>query len=105
MENLFNGIPNRAAEEVFNTLLQNKKIKIERIVSFGQATPEGEWLIQDIPEWVVLLKGTAGLKFKGQENILNLTPGDYLHIPAKTSHRVEWTDKTQATIWLAVHYQ
>ncbi|VTZ22297.1 hypothetical protein MPC1_1180005 [Methylocella tundrae] len=33
-----------------------------------------------------------------------LHPGDWLLIPAKQKHRVEWTDKSGATIWLAVHF-
>ncbi len=31
-----------------------------------------------------------------------LTPGSHVHIPAHRRHRVEGTDSTQATVWLAV---
>jgi cupin 2 domain-containing protein len=33
-----------------------------------------------------------------------LSEGDYILIPARVKHRVEWTSKDHATIWLAVHY-
>jgi cupin 2 domain-containing protein len=33
-----------------------------------------------------------------------MEPGDWVHIAAHRRHRVEWTDPTQATIWLAVHH-
>jgi cupin 2 domain-containing protein len=34
-----------------------------------------------------------------------LHPGDHVVIPAHRRHRVEWTDSTEKTIWLALHYQ
>jgi cupin 2 domain-containing protein len=30
--------------------------------------------------------------------------GDWLVIPAHCRHRVAWTDKDEATVWLVVHY-
>jgi cupin 2 domain-containing protein len=42
--NLLSGLPARSlAEEVVETLLELPGLRIERIVSTGQATPEGEW--------------------------------------------------------------
>ena len=34
-----------------------------------------------------------------------LAPGDWIHIPARARHRVEWTDTAEPTLWLAVHHQ
>jgi len=34
-----------------------------------------------------------------------LEPGDYIHLPAHLKHRVEWTDPTTETVWLALYYQ
>ena len=31
-------------------------------------------------------------------------PGDWVNIPARVRHRVEWTDPKQKTVWLAVFY-
>jgi cupin 2 domain-containing protein len=33
-----------------------------------------------------------------------LKTGDYLNIASHVKHRVEWTDSSSETIWLAVHY-
>ena len=41
-------------------------------------------------EFVILLKGRAGVLFQGQEEIILLNPGDYMDIPADKKHRVEW---------------
>ena len=35
---------------------------------------------------------------------MKMVPGDYLHIPARTLHRVEWTSADESTVWLAVFY-
>ena len=42
------------AEELFTDLIQDRGVKIERIVSTGQSTPEGEWYDQPRDEWVAL---------------------------------------------------
>ena len=105
IENIFseNGISH--SHEIFETLLDSENFKLERIISSGQATPEGEWLCQELDEWVILLSGKAGLSFEDEECILDLFTGDYIRIPANKRHRVEWTDKNQKTIWLALHYK
>ena len=103
--NLFAGLPGRLPEEAFETLAGTGGITVERIVSTGQATPAGEWLIQDRHEWVALLAGAAGLLFEGEAAPRPLAPGDWLTIPAGTRHRVEWTAADGPTVWLAVHYR
>lgn len=40
---------------------------MERIVSNGQVTPEGEWYDQDLDEWVVVLEGEARLHYMDGE--------------------------------------
>jgi cupin 2 domain-containing protein len=104
IENIHDHIPESLPEEVFQVLLENKRFRIERIVSRGQKTPEGQWFDQDAEEWVLLLKGAAGLRFEGHDPVVNLRPGDYLHIPAHTRHRVEWTAEHEHTVWLAIHF-
>ncbi|TBR17450.1 cupin domain-containing protein [bacterium] len=91
------------AKEIFQTLLVNKKLKIERIISQGQVTEEGKWLKEAHDEWVILLKGAAKLRFRKDNRLIKLTEGDHILIPANTSHRVEWTSLRQKTIWLAVY--
>lgn len=101
--NLFENLPDTTAEEIFETLLEDGRFKIERIVSEGQATAPDQWYDQERDEWVVLLQGSAGILFKGDEATSVLKPGDYLYIPAHRKHRVEWTARGEKTIWLAFH--
>lgn len=42
--NLFADIPEPVAGEIFEDLLCSGNLKLERIVSAGQATPPGVWL-------------------------------------------------------------
>lgn len=100
--NLFNALPDATRNEIFEPLLQTENILLERIVSMGQATPEGEWYDQERDEWVVLLKGSAGLLIEGEE-VMTLDPGDHVFLPAHCRHRVEWTANDEVTIWLALH--
>ena len=90
--------------ETFLDLLNANHLRIERIVSTGQATAPGEWLDQDRAEWVILLRGAAGLLFEGDAQPRLIKAGDYVNIPAHTRHRVEWTAQDEPTIWLAMHY-
>jgi cupin 2 domain-containing protein len=103
--NLFADLPPNQAAEVFEPLLEHAGMTLERIVSTGQATPAGEWLQQDRHEWVMLVSGRAALRFEGEEGERVLQPGDYVLIAARCRHRVEWTDASQPTIWLALHYR
>jgi len=102
--NLFNGIPSKLHNELFNTLLEKDGIEIERIVSDGQATPSGEWFDQGWDEWVLLVSGGATLLFEDEPVPVIMRPGDHIMIPAGCRHRVESTDTLQKTIWLAVHF-
>ena len=103
MRNLLADFPANLAEEVFETLLEAKDVRIERIVSRGQASPEGFWYDSPRDEWVLLLRGETQLGFEDAPP-LRLLPGDCLAIPAGRRHRVEWTASDEVTIWLAVHY-
>jgi len=105
MRNLFADIPGDLREELVETLLDASGLRVERIVSRGHRSPAGFWYDQDEKEWVVLLKGSAGLRFEGREDLIVLRPGDSVHIDRRRRHRVEWTDAAQDTIWLAVYYR
>jgi cupin 2 domain-containing protein len=103
--NLFSQIPDSMDDETYETLLRTGQTKLERIISAGQSTPPGEWYDQEMNEWVILLKGGAGLLFEGETQVFVMSPGDYVSIPAHRRHRVEWTDPEEKTIWLALHYR
>ena len=100
--NLFAGIPADLPEELLQTLLETKSVRIERILSRGHASPPGFWYAQERHEWVLLLRGAARLRF--DDEVIELRPGDSVNIPAHKRHRVEWTTPEEPTIWLAVHY-
>ncbi|UJP05311.1 MAG: cupin domain-containing protein [Nitrosomonas sp.] len=100
LQNIFSAIPNELAHEVFETLIENGTIKIERIISKGQQSP---WYDQEKNEWVMVLKGRAMLSFDDDTSAL-LQEGDFINIPSRKRHRVSWTDPDQETIWLAIHY-
>jgi len=102
--NLFSQIPDSAQGEIFETILKTDSIKLERIISAGQSTPPGEWYDQDTNEWVLLLKGSAGLLFEEETELRVMHPGDYMLIEARRRHRVEWTDPKEKTVWLTLHY-
>jgi cupin 2 domain-containing protein len=64
--NLFADIPRVSETEQFADLYAASGIRIERIVSTGQATPTLEWLAQDWTEWVALLTGAAAIQLEGE---------------------------------------
>jgi cupin 2 domain-containing protein len=104
MANLFDDIPTHVDSEVFTDLLSRPGVRIERIVSTGQATPPDAPFDQDHDEWVLLAAGSAGLSIEG-EGEYKLRPGDHVFIPAHRRHRVTETSATEATIWLAIHFE
>lgn len=101
--NIFLDIPEATSEEFSETLRASPAVRIERIVSCGQRSPDGFWYDQDDDEWVLVLSGKARLVFESGE-VIEMLPGDYLDIPAHRKHRVDWTDPGQNTVWLAVHH-
>ncbi|MDY0163818.1 cupin domain-containing protein [Desulfobotulus sp.] len=100
----FQNIPVRPEKEIFETLVEEKGVSIERIVSCAHASPEGFWYDQKRNEFVLVMQGRASIRFKDPDTTVILETGDYLHIPAHTLHRVEWTEAGVETLWLAVHY-
>ncbi len=104
-ENIFEGIPPVLVKELFQTLAESGTVRVERIISDGHGTPQGEWYDQGWDEWVLLISGGATLLFDGESTPQTLKPGDHLMIPAGCRHRVESTTANQKTIWLAVHFQ
>ena len=103
VDNLFAGIPREVPEEIVREILRTDAFRIERIVSRGQASPPGFWYDQETDEWVLLVKGSASLRFSDGREIA-LAPGDHLLIPRHVRHRVERTDPAGETVWLAVHF-
>jgi cupin 2 domain-containing protein len=102
--NLFSPLPDAAAAERVDALLIKPGLRIERIVSQGQASPPGFWYDQTEGEWVLLLAGAAKLRFADEAEARLLQPGDWVDIAPYRRHRVDWTDPAVPTVWLAVFY-
>lgn len=89
--------------ELFVTLAASKSVKIEKIISTGQSSPETGWYDQQSNEWVILLRGTAIIEFESSKEV-RLGAGDYMLISAGTKHRVMYTSDEPPCIWLAVFF-
>ena len=104
--NLFGDVSaTNAGKEAFSEIFARPGLRIERIISQGQASPPGFWYDQVWNEWVIVLKGSATLQFEDEPATRALGEGDYVFIPAGKRHRVEWTDPQEPTVWLAVHFE
>jgi len=101
--NIFTGVKLDKSGEQFLELVRSRNMRIERIISSGQVTPEGQWYDQDWTEWVLLLQGKAQIQFETEEAPRVLHPGDWLEIRPRERHRVVYTDDDQPAIWVAVH--
>jgi len=99
------GLPGVGSAERFDALLSRPGLRIERIVSRGQASPAGFWYDQADGEWVLVLAGAARLRFEDETDARLLGPGDWVDVVPHRRHRVDWTDPVAATIWLAVFYR
>jgi len=104
MKNLFADLPTTLPEELVEVLAENQHVRIERIVSTGQSSPESLWYDQDDHEWVVVLKGEAKLLFEDGESV-QMESGNHVLIPAHRKHRVERTTPDEPTVWLAIFYR
>jgi len=104
ISNIFSNIPSNISQEIFETIITTDELRIERIISKGHVSPKDFWYDQSNSEWVMVLQGRAKLRFRENDEIIELYPGDHLNIPPHVKHRVEWADPDQETIWLAVHY-
>ena len=100
--NIFEQIIVDKNEERFFEIFKNETIKIEKIVSNGQKSPENFWYEQEKSEFVLLLEGFAILEFENRE--VELKKGDCLNIKAMEKHRVKFTSLDEPTVWFAVFY-
>jgi cupin 2 domain-containing protein len=101
-KNLFALPEHHGPGELFTVLASADGFSVERIASWGDVTPAGEWYDQDHDEWVVVLQGEGTLEDE-RGNQTTMKPGDWLLLPARLRHRVVHTSHTPPCIWLAVH--
>lgn len=100
--NLFTHIEVNKEDEIFLEIFKNETIKVEKIVSNGQKSPDTFWYEQKESEFILLLEGYAILEFEDKE--VELRKGDCLNIQAMQKHRVKFTSVDEPTLWFAVFY-
>ncbi|MDP8323309.1 MAG: cupin domain-containing protein [Candidatus Stygibacter australis] len=105
LPNFFEDLPEFPfPKEISQIIFDKQQIRIERIVSAGQASPPGFWYDQPQNEWILLLSGNAVIKYRNPDEIFQLKPGSYLYIPAHQLHRVDKTSDAENTLWLAFFF-
>jgi cupin 2 domain-containing protein len=102
--NLLRDLPAAGAGEIVERLAGSAAVRIERIVSRGEASPDSFWYDQDEAEFVLVLAGAARLQF-ADGAMMTLGPSDWVDIAPHRRHRVDWTAPNQPTVWLAVFYR
>ena len=100
--NLFNLPPLAFEEEIYEQLIPDKGVLIERIISAGQASPDGFWYIQNRDEIAIVLQGEAIIGWEDGYSRL-MRAGDWILIEAGEKHRVEYTSQEPPCIWLTIH--
>ena len=86
-----------ASGEEMHELLSQRNLVVEQILSAASSDPAA--YLQEQDEWVVVLAGGASMTVGGEP--VELSPGDWVLLPAGVQHTVERTE--QGTSWLAVH--
>lgn len=102
--NLIANLPTSLAAEAITPLVQSATVRIERIVSTGQASAPDFWYEQEEDEWVAVLTGEGTVEFADGRTV-RLGSGDWLNLPAGCRHRVAATSPAEPTVWLAVFYR
>lgn len=103
MNNVFEDIPTSVPSEIFEEIVTTQNLRIERVLSYGQSSPEQGWYDQDENEWVVVLSGFGVIEFEDGREV-HLKKGDYLNIKAHEKHKVKATSLKEVTVWLAIFY-
>ena len=89
-------------QELTDILVQCKNVRIERILSAGQISPEGFWYDQKENEFVFLVQGEATIAYEDKH--INLHAGDTVILHAHEKHRVEYTSIEPPCIWFCIFY-
>ncbi|MFY8148634.1 MAG: Nif11 domain/cupin domain-containing protein [Prochlorococcaceae cyanobacterium] len=103
--NLLAGACPASGQETVTVLQETPAFRLERIHSCDAASPEGFWYDQAEHEWVLLLRGSARLRFADEAEARELNAGDSLWITPHRRHRVERTDPTPGSVWLAIYWR
>lgn len=94
MFNLFENLNFSKKEEILDTIYEDEKVKVERILSLNQIT---DFYDQEELELVFLLEGIAEILIN--EEKMKLKKGDFLKI---SPHQVHKIISQENAIWLCV---
>ncbi|MBQ1330171.1 MAG: cupin domain-containing protein [Desulfovibrio sp.] len=86
-------------EQVQTLLEGGGPVRVERIVSFGHVTPEGQWYDQNEDEWCLVLEGEGRIAFEDGRDI-RLGRGASCFLPRHLRHRVAAT--SSPCVWLCL---
>ena len=100
--NLLSSPSPMAGQETITVLVEQPGLRLEQIHSCQSSSPTDFWYNQSEHEWVVLLQGSAQLRFADEEMPRQLSQGDCLLISAGRRHRVVSTDPAPGCVWLAL---
>ncbi|MCL2748436.1 MAG: cupin domain-containing protein [Oscillospiraceae bacterium] len=100
MMNIFDLPPLPVPDELTTVLAESGNIRIERIISTGQASG---WYDQPETEFVALLEGNAAIEFANGKTV-TLAKGDTLLLLPHERHRVMYTSTDPPCVWLCVFY-
>jgi len=105
LDNIFEIPDNSSGEEIFEDILKKDNLewfRLERIISFGNRSPEEGWYDQQWNEWVMVVKGEAVLEFETGAST-ELITGDHIFIEKNVKHKVSYT--SDDCVWLALHFK
>lgn len=102
--NLLSGPCPAAGEEDTSLLAEGPGWRLVRIHSCQAASPPGFWYDQPEAEWITLLQGSARLRFADEAEARELGHGDSLLINPHRRHRLEATDPSPGSVWLALFW-
>ena len=88
--------------ETERILLEGDRWWLTLINSNEASTPSGEWMSQETFEWVLLLRGSARISCDNPSEEIDPSLGDHWFCPPHRRHRVERTDPSPGTLWLAL---
>ena len=104
VDNLFHIKCPPPGEETSRELASGQGWHLKVICSNAFGSPEQSWMDQSEMEWGLVLRGSAQLRFQGDEGMMDLSPGDHFFIPPHRLHRVERSDPDPGTLWLALYW-
>ncbi len=78
--------------------------RLEAVFSCGAFSPDGFWYDHSEHEWILLLRGSASLRMQNPSTLIHLNVGDQFCFSPHQLHRVESTDPSPGTVWLALFW-